>query len=248
MTDKYLQQYKSNINFDLQHAFDKLKNGNELDFEYLIEASAVYSSNIEGNSMDLNSFMNSKISGAMPKPKEHIEIVDLINAYKFAQINDLTEENFLKTHQISSAHFLIVSKQGIYRDGPVGVFGSQGLIYMAIEAKKVAEAMKELFTKISELLAKDLTIEEVFYYTSFIHLRLAHIHPFSDGNGRAARLLEKWFIAQKLGDRAWAIQSEKYYKENIKDYYANINLGVNYYEVDYDKALPFLLLLLASLK
>jgi Fic family protein len=32
-----------------------------------------------------------------------------------------------------------------------------------------------------------------------IHLRLAQIHPFRDGNGRAARLIEKWFVAEKLG-------------------------------------------------
>jgi Fic family protein len=67
-----------------------------------------------------------------------------------------------------------------------------------------------------------------------------HIHPFSDGNGRAARLLEKWFLAEKLGVKFWAISSEKYYKENQKDYYKNINLGVNFYELNYDKCIDFL--------
>ena len=57
-------------------------------------------------------------------------------------------------------------------------------------------------------------IEEVFYFASMLHLVFAHIHPFQDGNGRAARLLEKWFLASKLEDKAWLIQSEKFYKEN----------------------------------
>jgi len=79
-------------------------------------------------------------------------------------------------------------------------------------------------------------------------LVFAHIHPFHDGNGRAARILEKWFLASKLEDKAWLIQSEKYYKENIKEYYKNINLGVNFYELNYDKCLPFLLMLPKALE
>jgi Fic family protein len=40
--------------------------------------------------------------------------------------------------------------------------------------------MKELFTDIEELLQKNLTEEEVFYFASFIHLKFVHIHPFND--------------------------------------------------------------------
>jgi Fic family protein len=76
----------------------------------------------------------------------------------------------------------------------------------------------------------------------------AHIHPFQDGNGRVARIMEKWFLASKLGNGAWLIQSEKYYKENIKKYYRNINLGVNFYKLNYDKCLPFLLMPSKALK
>ena len=56
-----------------------------------------------------------------------------------------------------------------------------------------------------------LSIQEVFYYATFIHLVFVKIHPWDDGNGRSARLLEKWFLAQKLGEKAWFLQSEKMY-------------------------------------
>jgi Fic family protein len=40
--------------------------------------------------------------------------------------------------------------------------------------------MQELFEDISELLNKKLNIEEIFYYSSLIHLIFVHIHPFAD--------------------------------------------------------------------
>ena len=74
------------------------------------------------------------------------------------------------------------------------------------------------------------------------------IHPWNDGNGRSARLLEKWFLAQKLGDKAWFIQSEKNYYQNHQTYYKNIRLlGLEYLELDYLQSLPFLLMLPNSL-
>jgi len=58
-----------------------------------------------------------------------------------------------------------------------------------------------------------------------------------------ARLLEKWFIAEKLGKQFWKIPSEQYYKNNQQTYYRILNLGVNFYELSYDQCLDFLVLL-----
>ena len=75
---------------------------------------------------------------------------------------------------------------------------------------------------------------------ALVHYQFEAIHPFSDGNGRAARLLEKWFLAECLNREVWKLPSEKYYKEHQERYYGTINLGVNFYELDYDRCLPFL--------
>lgn len=210
-------------------------------FDYLTKASAVYSSNIEGNSIDLNSYMNYDLNKSKFKPdKELKEIENLITAYELAQSNNLTENIFLKCHKIFSETLLIKSKRGKYRTEPVGVFSKSGIVYLAIEPEHVEHSMKELFEQIGKLLQTSLTAAETFYFASLIHLRFAHIHPFMDGNGRAARLLEKWFTAQKLGKDFWKIPSEEYYKKNQQKYYDAINLGVNYYELNYDNCLPFL--------
>jgi Fic family protein len=130
----------------------------------------------------------------------------------------------------------------------VGIFGPPGLVYLAIEPEFVKEAMSAFFVDLDILLKRDLTKSETIYFASLIHLIIAHIHPFRDGNGRAARLLEKWFLTKKLGDDFWKLSSEKYYKDHQQDYYNNINLGVNYYELNYDKCMPFLLMLPKSME
>ena len=247
---KYFKEYSEKVgnqiialisNFD----FSECKSN----FDYLTKASAVYSSNIEGNSIDLNSYMNYELSKEKFKQgKEIEEIEQLIQAYVFAQSNPLNEKNLLKSHEVLSKSLLIKSKRGKYRVEPVGVFGKSRIAYLAVEPDLVGEYMKTFFDELSTLLKEDLTQEEVFYFASLIHLRFVHIHPFRDGNGRAARLIEKWFISEKLGKSFWQIPSEEYYKNNQQKYYDTINLGVNFYELNYNKCLPFLEMLPNCLK
>lgn len=93
-------------------------------FAYLTQASAVYSSNIEGNSIDLNSFMNYQMNKEKFKVgKEIKEIEDLIVAYNYAQTHPLNEKNLLHCHKVFSNTLLIRSKRGTYRTEQVGVFG-----------------------------------------------------------------------------------------------------------------------------
>jgi Fic family protein len=247
---KYFEQYHAAIGKDLENLVNRFdfteQNG---DLGYQTQASAVYSLNIEGNTIDLNSFMNLSFSKEKFKPsKEFQEIEDLISAYNLAQETKLNEKNFLKCHKLLAKQLVMASLIGKYRNDKVGVFGQSGLVYLAVEEELVVETMKGFFEDVSELISSKLSVEETFYFASLIHLRFAHIHPFRDGNGRVARLLEKWFLAQKLGADFWKIPSEKYYKEHQPEYYQNINLGINFYELNYDKCLPFLIMLPNSLK
>ncbi len=240
------------FDFDCDQVFDNaLKNIMEIvvPIEFNFAISSVYSSNIEGNSMDLNSFFNYDIKSKKINHQKK-EIDHLIKAYSFAQKNKLNYKNFLEAHKILSHSFLDSFQRGKIRTNSVGVFGSVGLVYLALEPQKVDTELQNLFGEIEFLLNTNLSLTQVFYYASFLHLRIAHIHPFADGNGRIARLVEKWFLSSKLTqhgrqyvDVAWKINSEKYYKENQIAYYQNISLGSNFYELDYTKAKPFLLML-----
>jgi Fic family protein len=251
VTDKrYYEAFIEELGIDINEAFSAIDFTDErVDLGYRIKSSAVFSANIEGNSVDLSAFMNSIISKEPFKPRKEIqEIKDLVEAYEFAKDHELTAQNFLEAHRILSPTILIKDKRGVYRNDKMGVFDSTGLVYLAIEPQFVPAKMEELFQDIQALLKRDLSITEAFYHASLIHLKFVHIHPFWDGNGRSARLLEKWFLSKQINGRAWKIQSEKYYKEHLAHYYDTINLGVNYYELNYDRCLPFLTLLPASLQ
>jgi len=242
---KYFKIYSEKIGSQIDSLiadFDFSDTGGN--FEYLTKSSAVYSSNIEGNSIDLNSYMNYELNKDKFKAgKEIEEIENLISAYDYAQNHNLSEENILYCHKILSKTLLIKSKRGNYRIEPVGVFSKEGLAYMAVEPEYVNEYMRDFFSEIKKLLSIKMTNEEVFYFASLLHLRFVHVHPFRDGNGRIARLLEKCFVAEKLGDEFWKIPSEEYYKDNQQLYYNAIDLGVNFYELDYENCVDFLLML-----
>ena len=244
LSNDYLTQFlDSTKEIEFERFIQNLNlNKNKISFDFAV--SSVYSSNIEGNTMDINSYFNYDLRSKINREKREID--ELILAYNFAKENELNYDNLLEAHRILSLSFLDEFQQGTIRNSPVGVFGSSGLIYMALEADKVEVELKKLMDEVTELLSRELSIQEVFYYASFLHLRIAHIHPFADGNGRIARLVEKWFLAQKLGIISWKIKSEQYYKENQKEYYTNINIGPNFYELDYSQSIPFLLMLAKS--
>jgi len=149
----------------------------------------------------------------------------------------------LHAHRMLSRQFVAASRQGVYRQERVGVFSRCGLVYMAVEPHLVPREMQALFSIISKLLKKRHSPTESFFWATWLHLMIAFIHPFSDGNGRAARLCEKWFLATMLGEQSFAIPSEELYWKNRPRYYAALQLGANYWETNMSKAFPFFALL-----
>ncbi len=253
ISGKYLQIYLDNIHFNWSEIEEKLKRKTDFsmkDFDYYIISSSLYSSKIEGNTLDVNSFFRNWDKKTSVKKKEVTEIESLMNAYKFASENPLNAIHFLTTHKILSETILPSKERGVLRKGQVGIRDSKTLrpVYLAVEPEYLKAEFDKLFEDIRTLLNENLSIEETFYYASMIHLWTALIHPFNDGNGRAARLLEKWFLASKIGASVWSIDSERYYWENRPDYYENISIGFNYYALYWDRCVPFLLMLPKALQ
>jgi len=218
-------------------------------FSFYTSVSAVFSSKIEGEDIELDSFIKHKLSGTKFLPDHTQKIDDLYATYQFAQTNELTKKHIKQAHKLLTAHILHKSQRGKNRADKMFVITPDGKIeYVACDWGKVKSEMKKLYNDIQLLIAAQLDIKEVFFFASLIHLVFVKIHPFNDGNGRTARLLEKWFLAQKLGAKAWYLQSEKYYYQKHNTYYTNIRaLGLEYDLLDYSNALPFLQMLPQSL-
>lgn len=219
-------------------------------FKFYTSISVISSSKIEGETLDVDSYLRHKMFDAEYLPNLLEKPNDLYIAYEFAQNNKLTLSNFLETHKLLSEHLLPAKERGKIRKSEMIILehNANRIEYKAASASIVESEFNSFWQDVETLLQSDLSTNETFYYAALIHLVFELIHPFSDGNGRAGRLLEKWFLATKLGERAWCIASEKYYYENVNAYYKSYRYLGNYYnEMDYTKALPFLLMLPKSL-
>ena len=148
---------------------------------------------IEANSLSLGQ-VRDVINGktVLGQQKEIQEVKNAYDAYEHLSEIDPYDIWYLKRfHGIMTKY--LVEESGKFRSGEEGVFNGDRCIFMAPPARLVPQLMDDLFTWMKE--AQDdvhpLILSSVFHY------EFVFIHPFSDGNGRMARLwhtaiLSKW--------------------------------------------------------
>lgn len=252
ISDFLKNDFLQSVNFDPIKKM-KAKRNEELPVDYFAfynSVSSVYSSKIEGENIDFDSFFKHKFLNVPYNPDYTKKPEDLFSAYEFIQQNRITPGNIFKAHEILTEHLLPIGLRGRIRTNPMFVINEADRIeYVACEPEKVKAELDKFFIQIQELIQSDLSDLESFFYAAQIHLVFVKIHPMQDGNGRTARLLEKWFLLEKLGQDAVSIELEKNYFLQKKKYYKNIRkIGLEYQTLDYSKALDFLLMSVNSLK
>jgi Fic family protein len=246
LTSQLLDEFTKKVN---ESPLDQLNRVEKVElpvdyFQFYKSVSSVYSSKIEGENIDFDSYFKHKFLNVKFRPDYTRKADDLYAAYDFIDNHKLNLKNVQKAHSILSSKLLPKSQQGLIRTNPMFVINSDDQIeYVAAGPDIVKREMDKLFEDIGILIKKDLNPFEVFYYAAFIHLVFVKIHPFQDGNGRTARLMEKWFLIEKIGQLATSVQLEKNYYNKIKNYYSKIKkLGLEYEDLDYSKNLDFLLM------
>lgn len=245
LLDQYCQMAVSEET--LFSAFNQLEDAplSTNEFRFYNSVASVYSCKIEGEVIELDSYIKHKRFHIEFQPDYTLKTDDLYLAYEFASVARLDKDAIAELHCLLAKHIISPNLLGKFRSQNMFVTTKDGHIqYVATSPIEVATEMGKLCADIEVLLSSELTLLETFFFASMIHLVFVKIHPWNDGNGRSARLLEKWFLALKLGTKAWFIQSEKYYYTHYKTYYDNIRaLGLEYSTLEYTKALSFLLML-----
>lgn len=248
LTDKYFDTYTAMLDVAIDKGLEQIKEREWTieSFRFYTAVSVMASSRIEGETMEIDSYLKHKLQDIEYLPNLTEKPNDLFEAYEFARDNALTLKNFFMAHSIATKHLLPESQRGVMRTGNMLIMDqqTQQVQYEAPSSAVVKTEFDDFWKALDLLIQQKLSTGQVFYYASLIHLVFVKIHPFNDGNGRTGRLLEKWFLATKLGEKAWYIGSENYYYKNLKAYYHNLaRVGLFYEELNYEKSIPFLLML-----
>ena len=146
---------------------------------------------IEANSLSLDDVRD--VINGRTVIGERKEIQEVKNAYaayeEIGKFDIYNLEDFKRLHGIMTKY--IVDESGSFRKGEEGVFNGDKCIFMAPPARFVPEQMQNLFDwmKNSNNKVHPLILASVFHY------EFVFIHPFSDGNGRMARLWHTAILA-----------------------------------------------------
>jgi hypothetical protein len=84
-------------------------------FSFYTSVSSVFSSKIEGEEIELDSYIKHKKFGVEFRPDYTKKIDDLYHAYTFAKSNILNQENIEKAHKMLSSNLLSNHRQGKIR-------------------------------------------------------------------------------------------------------------------------------------
>ena len=148
---------------------------------------------IEANSLSMGE-VKDVIDGRIVLGPER-EIQEVKNAYEAYEMIKLLDAFSLKDMQ--KVHRVMAQKleldAGSFRSGDEGVFDGERCIFMAPPPHHVQHLMSDLFS----WMKKNRNTVHPLIMSAVFHYEFVFIHPFSDGNGRIARLwhtviLSKW--------------------------------------------------------
>ena len=173
---------------------------------------------IEANSLSINQVKDVIEGKVVLGPlKEIQEVKNAYNAYSnITNFDGYSEQDLLK------AHFLLTNSvcdlPGKYRNHGEGVFDGSKVIFVAPPHDLVPSLMKDLFKWLKNDEEMPMLIKSCIFHYEFVF-----IHPFSDGNGRLARLWQNILLC-KWKPVFEYIPIESFIKKYQPEYYNKIAL------------------------
>ena len=173
---------------------------------------------IEDNSLSFNQ-VKDVIDGKLVIGEKK-DIQEVKNAYKayemMMEVDPYSIKDLKKIHGVMT--FLTVDESGEFRSGDEGVFDGDICIHVCPKLEMVSPLMQQLFDWMKQNKNKihPLILSSVFHY------EFVFIHPFSDGNGRTARLWQNILLANFENIFEY-VPIETQIKEYQEEYYKAIN-------------------------
>ena len=183
---------------------------------------------IEANSLslsDVRDVLNGHL--VMGDRKEIQEVKNAYSAYELIpEIDPFSIDDLKKLHDIMT--YGTVDESGAFRRGNEGVFSGDRCIFIASSPELVPGLVKDLlgWMKQNNDIVHPLIMSAIFHY------EFVFIHPFSDGNGRMARLWHTVIISKWKKEFEYIpleSQIEKYqqeYYDSIEKSHVNGNSNV----------------------
>lgn len=167
---------------------------------------------IEHNSLSLDQ-VTAILDGkrVLGNPNEIREVQNAYQAYELMlKLNPNSVEDLLTAHRLMMQG--LVSENGRFRSGGVGVFDGDKLIHMAPPAQFVPQQIQQLFSWYAASEMHPLIKSAVFHY------EFEFIHPFQDGNGRMGRMWHSLLLGQWKELFFW-LPIEELIQSRQKEYY-----------------------------
>jgi len=182
------------------------------------------STSIEGNPLNIDQIRRLVSGRGRPASKDlEREVLNYLKARRWVEAHSrapITEKSLLHLHSIIVDGLLPDEKCGRYKERQNYVLDSRGIrVHTPPSPKDTPGLMNELVAWLNSKNAAEL---HSIMACAILHHRLVSIHPFSDGNGRLARLLGTWVLYQKDFDLRHIFSLDDFFAGNRKLYYEKI--------------------------
>jgi Fic family protein len=125
----------------------------------------------------------------------------------------------LKLHRLLTQDILPANEIGAYKIKANAVFANGKIIYEPPPPGLCPEFTRELLKWLN---SSDSLNEHPVIAAAIAHHRLVSIHPFMDGNGRAARAVESWILFRREFDTHHIFALDEFFDYDRQRYYREI--------------------------
>ncbi|EQD37984.1 filamentation induced by cAMP protein Fic [mine drainage metagenome] len=150
---------------------------------------------IEGNKLTLRQTALVLADRIAPEGARSDDVIEALNSEDAWNFIKLYKGAFNKAFLLKVQYLITKNTscriQGNYRDGEVRIMGSEWVLPQYAE-------VPHLLDKLFHTYSKQKRAMHPVEIASLVHCKIAQIHPFTDGNGRTARLIMNWVLLRNL--------------------------------------------------